>query len=38
METYTDAEKVPVTGALAKLPEFGLLEHGKSYTGNTLKF
>jgi hypothetical protein len=33
METYTDSEKVPVVGALAKLPEFGCLEDGKEHTG-----
>ena len=33
METYTDSEKVPVAGALAKLPEFGCLENGKEHTG-----
>jgi len=33
METYTDSEKVPVAGALAKLPEFGYLENGKEHTG-----
>ena len=32
METYTDSEKVPVAGALAKLPEFGCLQKGKHYT------
>ena len=32
METYTDGEKVPVSGALAKLPEFGCLENGKQHT------
>jgi len=33
LETYTDSEKVPVAGALAKLPEFGCLENGKEHTG-----
>ncbi len=33
METYTDSEKVPVAGALAKLPEFGCLNHGQPDTG-----
>ncbi|HZM06824.1 MAG TPA: site-specific integrase, partial [Candidatus Saccharimonadales bacterium] len=33
METYTDSEKVPVAGALAKLPEFGCWENGKEHTG-----
>ena len=34
METYMDSEKVPVAGALAKLPEFGCLgEREKSDTG-----
>ncbi|HXR03602.1 MAG TPA: hypothetical protein VN836_02720 [Verrucomicrobiae bacterium] len=33
METYTDSEKVPVAGAVAKLPEFACLENGKEHTG-----
>ena len=33
LETYTDSEKVPVSAALAKLPEFGCLENGKEHTG-----
>jgi len=33
METYLDGEKVPVAGALAKLPEFGGWENGNDYTG-----
>jgi integrase len=33
METYTDSEKVPVAGALARLPEFGCWENGKQHTG-----
>jgi integrase len=32
METYTDSEKVPVVGALAKLPEFGCLQNEKNDT------
>jgi integrase len=32
LETYTDTEKVPVAGALAKLPEFGCLENGNKRT------
>jgi hypothetical protein len=33
LETYTDADKVPVTGALARLPEFGYSANSKQDTG-----
>ena len=33
METYTDSEKLPVSGGLAKLPEFDYSENGNRHTG-----
>jgi len=32
MEVYTDSERVPVSEAVEKLPEFGCLESGKEHT------
>jgi integrase len=33
METYTDSEKVPVSGVLAKMPQFTYAENAKKHTG-----
>ena len=33
METYTDSEKVPVSGVLAKMPQFAYTHNGKKHTG-----
>lgn len=38
LETYTDSEKVPVAGVLAKLPEFGCFENGKANTEKDTNF